>query len=276
MLSITTDYATSTGDPEPCLKSIAGAGFSHVHWCHQWNTDFAYGPAEIDAIEGWMKEYGLALTDLHASVGPEKNWGSAHEHERAAGVELVTNRIEMASRLGSDVVIMHLPAVGESDDPAAAEAAYWDRMWRSLDELKRPARSAGVRIAIENGRFEMIEKVLARYPADYVGLCYDSGHGNMLPGSSGLDGLERNLERLISVHLHDNDGASDQHRLLYTGTVDWGRLASLLARSPYAKPVSMEVSTRNEPGLDEAGFLASAFETGTRFAGMVEGARSGG
>ena len=42
MLSITTDYAKDVGDPSPYLRSIAEAGFSHLHWCHQWNTDFLY------------------------------------------------------------------------------------------------------------------------------------------------------------------------------------------------------------------------------------------
>ena len=39
-LSITTDYAKDTGDPSPYLKRIADAGFSHIHWCHHWSTDF--------------------------------------------------------------------------------------------------------------------------------------------------------------------------------------------------------------------------------------------
>ncbi len=40
MLSVTTDYITSSGDPSPWLQQAAEAGFSHIHWCHQWCTDF--------------------------------------------------------------------------------------------------------------------------------------------------------------------------------------------------------------------------------------------
>ena len=90
MLSLTTDYATvDRGNPSPYLRRIADAGFTHIHWCHHWNTDFVYSRPEIEQIGRWLDEYGLKLLDLHASVGPEKNWYSTNEWERQAGVELV-------------------------------------------------------------------------------------------------------------------------------------------------------------------------------------------
>ena len=79
MLSITTDYANiDKGNPSPYLRRIADAGFTHIHWCHHWNTDIVYSCPEIEQISRWLDEYGLELLDLHASVGPEKNWFSAN------------------------------------------------------------------------------------------------------------------------------------------------------------------------------------------------------
>ena len=268
-LSVTTDYATSTGNPGPYLRRIADAGFSHIHWCHQWNTDFLYSQWEIGQIDQWLREYGLRLLDLHASVGPEKSWSSTIEYERQSGVELVANRIDMAACLESDVIIMHTP--GEPDDPAQRET-YLDPLRRSLDELEPIARDRNVRIAIENGDFRTLGRLFAAYLPDYLGLCYDCGHGNMIP--DGLDRLDAFKDRLISIHLHDNDGEGDQHRLLFTGTVDWPRLASLLAASAYEKCVSMEVVMRND-GIDsEEEFLHRAYHTGAELTGMVKaGAR---
>lgn len=268
MLSVTTDYKTGTGCPEEYLRRIGAAGFTHIHWCHQWDTDFLYGPAETDQIADWLGELNLVLLDLHASAGKEKAWGSSREYERRAGVELVANRIEMTARLGSEVVIMHLPG--------GAFEEHSPRVQRSLDELRPCAAMHGVRIALENGgshqSFDDIERVLDAYGPDYLGLCYDSGHGNLFP--EGLDRLDRIRDRLISVHLHDNDGSADQHRLLFTGSVDWGRLAGILARSGYEKCVSMELSMRNEPyGDDEDAFLRKGFETGDRLAGMIASAK---
>jgi sugar phosphate isomerase/epimerase len=158
--------------------------------------------------------------------------------------------------LSADVVIMHVPG-----DPESVAIR------RSLDELEPYCRERHVRIAIENGNFDAIGRLLSEYDPAYLGLCYDSGHGNS--GGEGLDHLERLKGRLISVHLHDNDGTGDQHKLLFSDTVDWSRLARIMAQSAYAKCPSMEVSMRLSGIDDEGAFLRKAFETGTAFARMV-------
>jgi len=271
-VAMTTDYVESTGDPEPYLRAIADAGFGSVHWCHQWCTDFLYGEAEIAEIARVLDEYGLAVNDLHGSAGKEKVWSSAVEYQRAAGVELVRNRIDMARRLDCDVVIMHYPA--EPDDEGdAARQPYWDRFRRTMDELRPFAAERGVRIAVENGYFDTIEKMLSLYGPDYLGLCYDSGHGNCIP--DGLDRLAAVKDRLISLHLDDNDGSGDQHMPIFGATVDWERLAAVIAASGYSRPVmTMEVVTREAGIEDEGEFLRHCLEGGRRFAAMVEAARS--
>ncbi len=99
-LSVTTDFFKSRGEPQSDLKAIAEAGFTDVHWCHQWNTDFLYSKWEIDQIGQWLQEYNLRLLDLHGSIGQEKSWSSPAEYERQSGLELVRNRIAMTAQLG--------------------------------------------------------------------------------------------------------------------------------------------------------------------------------
>lgn len=59
MLTITSDYFQSVGDPQPYLKRIAEAGFTHVHWCHEWATDRIYSADEIRQIGRWFKDYSM-------------------------------------------------------------------------------------------------------------------------------------------------------------------------------------------------------------------------
>ena len=265
MLSMTSDYVADTGSPERYLKGIAEAGFSHVHWCHQWSTDFLYSAPEIEQVQKWLQEFGLELLDLHASGGQEKNWWSSREYERLAGVELVRNRIEMTAALSGDVAILHVP----EPDPAGADLP--DPVRRSLDDLAPFAADRGVRIAFENtarhGDWETIRRILSRY-GDAVGLCYDSGHGNI--DGHGLGELESLRDRLISIHLHDNDGSADQHGLPFTGTIDWARLTRIIAQSSYAKCVSLETTMRNAGIEDERVFLRRAFEAGGELSRMIE------
>jgi sugar phosphate isomerase/epimerase len=261
-LSMTTDYANvDTGDPAPYLRRIAEAGFTHVHWCHEWNTDRLYSDADIEEIGRYLAETGLSLLDLHSSVGPKRDWGSATKQTRQAGVELVRNRLNMTARLGGDAIIMHIP-----------KWSAWEPLRLSLDEVEPDARRLGVRIALENGVLETVSSWLDLYGSDYLGLCYDSGHGNLVP--DGLDWLERMQSRLICVHLHDNHGTSDEHNLIFSGTVDWPRLAGILAGSSYKKPISSESNMARSGITDEREFLARSYAACNRLSGMVAAAQS--
>jgi len=267
MLSITSDFVTDKGCPGPYLKMIADEGFSHIHWCHQWNTDFLYSDCEIEQIEKWLKEYGLKLTDLHASVGPEKNWGSLIEYERQAGVLLVKNRLDMTACLGGAAIVMHLPpGIFIEQD----KEKCWEQLFRSLDTLEPYAKERNIKIAVENGDFPSLNKVFTKYGKDFIGLCYDCGHGNLLPGETGIDELEKVKDRLIATHLHDNDGTKDQHKLIFSGSINWKRLAGVIASSAYKKWLNMEPSIRNTGITEPVIFLKEAFKTGNKFSKMVD------
>ena len=80
----------------------------------------------------------------------------------------------------------------------------------------------------------------------------------------GLDWLERLKDRLISIHLHDNDGTADQHNLPFWpgGTVDWDRLTKILATSGYTKWVSMESTMKRSNMTDETGVAGARLRGG--------------
>ena len=259
-ISIATDYKTDKGDPLPYLKLAAEHGFTHIHWCHQWCTDFVYSKVEVDEIEKWFKDLNLQLLDLHGSVGPEKNWFSAKEYERKAGVELVINRLEMTAQLGGGSVIMHTGSMANDS-----------QLRKSLDELEPVANKLNVKIAVENGSFNYLSTLFADYSPDFLGLCYDSGHANM--EKNGMDRLEELKDRLCSIHLHDNNGTGDEHKIPFSGTVNWMKLADIIARSSYKKCPSLEVGMHNM-GIPEAGdFVRLSYEKATVLALMFEDAR---
>jgi sugar phosphate isomerase/epimerase len=266
-LSITTDYLKDRECPEPYLRAIAEVGFTHLHWCHHWNTDFLYSEGEVDQIGVWLDEFDLKLNDCHASVGREKHWLSDHEYERPAGLELIRNRIGMTSTLGGDVIILHVPAIHEDTE---REAAISGRLQSALDALEPFAREHSVRIAVENlvpDNFQRLSSLVDSYSPDYLGVCYDPGHGNIC--GNGLDEIDKLKHRLISLHLNDNDASGDLHQPLFQGTVDWERLAVIIAESSYKKVTSMEVIQRNSGIEDEREFLKEARETGEKFDQMI-------
>jgi sugar phosphate isomerase/epimerase len=268
MLSITSDYFDDLSHPQPFLQRIAETGFSHVHWCHHWDDMYVYAPPEIDEISGWFKTYNLRLLNLHSTDGGITHWNSPVEEQRHAGLALVINRIEMTAALGADVTILHFLRKTDLDLIAMP---YLDLMCRSLDALEPLARRLGVRLAIENGwddTFEEMNILFSHYAPDFLGLCYDSGHGN-LGKRQGLDHLEYLKDRLIAVHLHDNDGSDDQHRVPLQGNIDWQRLARILASSNYTKTINLEAIMYYPDYPGEREFLQAAYQAATRLDQMV-------
>ena len=291
------DYCGGMGDFGSRIREIAGAGFTHYFWCHQWNTDFLYTAPELEEIKKVQKSAGLRLLDIHGSSGNEKRWFFPTEYIRKAGVELVKNRLEMLDALeGEGVLVMHAPNLKyfveghvtpeehEAKNKAAREE--FEAVCRSLDELMPLLEKYDRKIAIENLQrddWSFIDAYLTRYPAERLGICYDCGHANILRDR--MFEMDKRKSRLAATHLHDNDGTGDQHKPVFTGTVDFGKLAGIIASSAYKGPLSFEISIRNTPFWDpekdvynqtpeaRKAFLASSYQGCLKLAEMVEAAR---
>jgi sugar phosphate isomerase/epimerase len=273
LLSIATDYLGSTDDPLPHLRLIAAAGFTHIHWCHQWASSYLYANDEISRIGECLKECGLILLDLHATNGAGEIkdgwWVDQGTTRYQTGMALLENRIEMTARLGGGVVIVHLPRVQDFPSP---QPNFFTRLRQTLDLAISFAQKHRVRLAVENvpvpGFFAQMREILGWYGPDRLGICYDSGHGN-IGIEQGLDNLGPMADRLIATHLHDNDGKTDQHCVPFTGTVDWPRLAEIISRANYAPCLNLEL--RMDRGLYayEDAFLSIAYKAGLRLTCMV-------
>jgi len=202
-----------------------------------------------------------------------------------AGVELIKNRVHFTERLGGDVVVMHLNTPDNMMNVPDLRKKFWRQVFKSFDEIRDFCLRRNIRIAIENleyypcAEIDHIWKMLfERYEPGYMGLCYDSGHGAN-SDEEVLDLLEKHKERILAVHLHDNDGYSDLHMPMFsTNVVDWARLAGILADSPYSGAVTLEVNIKNS-GIhwrtlnDEIYFLKRSYRDAIKFGEMIKAGR---
>jgi len=176
----------------------------------------------------------------------------------------VKNRLAMTAELGGRAVVMHPPSGRNSRET--------EQLKRSIDELSSFARSAGVRIAIENmvspESCDVIEALFHEFDPDFLGFCWDAGHSNMTP--DGIGRVEKFMDRLTVLHLHDNNGKSDQHKLPFTGTIDWNRAAGLIAGSPYRGPYTMEMMIWMTGFKRRTSFLREAERTAGKLNRLIE------
>lgn len=272
------------------LKMIRDAGFTHVHWNPDAGTSYMYSPSELAHIADVIGEAGLAAKSLHAAHGlhyisekpsphmdRRKDFTSGVEWRRQAGVDLIRNRIELAQRLKTDSVVLHVSLPDDFDEPTTREALLTN-VFRSFDELRTFAEERGVAIAVENlsARTDftaiMLESLFARYPVEYVGWCFDSGHAHFVDNQS-LAFLEPFVERMIAVHLHDNFGARDDHLIPGDATIRWDEAAQMIASSPYRLPLVYETPPERY-SLSRPAFYAAAFRSHQRLTTQVEELRA--
>lgn len=308
-LGFAMDFAgemTSLVEIKKTLETLKKYGFTHVHWSLEWDGDYTYSIYEMKQIKEWFDEFGLKAKALHATKGGWKSsnvrradhlrrdYTSCNEYNRLAGVELIRNRMQMAEILGAHELVLHmcLPYMSFREEPGYEEL-YYRQVFRSLDELREEAEERHIKICIENlletpakEQIEQFDRLFARYDKEYLGLCLDTGHGNVVFADQITELAERYAERIYAVHINDNLGgpaggvdgkeqiswACDLHMIPGEGNVDWERMTDILAKSPYELPLLMEVFCK-EDDLD--GWLRRAYDAGVKMTEEIERKRQG-
>ncbi len=87
-----------------------------------------------------------------------------------------------------------------------------------------------------------IRKILDLNPL--VGFHADIGHLNLY-GRNPVDYLTAFKDRLMHIHLHDNDGQRDLHLPMGTGIIDWDALIKTL-KSVYDGTITLEIFSRDK------------------------------
>ena len=247
-------YAISTatlhGFPLPeAITRIAEAGYCEIELFgaegHLGN--WIGNPARARRA---LESAGITARAVHSpSVG--WNTGTSDERARRASVRATTDCFHHAAEVGAEIVICH-PNSGVSDSFLVEEyGANWARSRESLSILAERARACDVKMAVENmpARGQRrpgvaVAEVIAMVDGlgDHLGICLDVGHSN-LSGMSAADEVTEAGERLLALHLQDNDGkGEDQHLLPGRGTVDWDAVLNALDQLDFRGPRTLEVA----------------------------------
>lgn len=256
------------------LSLIAEHGFEAIE-VYATRTHFNYhDPQARTALAAWLQETGLVLHAVHAPTttsyvnglwGDTVSIGAADELRRRAAVADTMAALAMAADVPFDCLVLHLgfPA------PRPAENSR-DAVRRSLEELAAPAREAGVRLAIELIPNPLSDpSSLVRWLENDVdlpgaGICLDVGHAHL--SGDVVDAIETCSGHIISVHLHDNSGRSDDHLVPGEGTIDWPGTLLAFQKVGYDGRWILELA----PSADPARVLQRAARVRRDFAGRLD------
>jgi sugar phosphate isomerase/epimerase len=239
------------------LLEIAAHGFEAVE-LFATRTHFNYHSVSVIAdLQEWLADAGLALHGVHAPVGESFSngqWGpmlslaSPDAERRARASAEAEGALQIARRIPFGVFVVHLGLPRQQAGPGENSR---DAARRSVEELQTRAQPLGVRVAVEvipnelsraGSLVHFVEDVLE--VAD-VGICLDFGHAHM--DGDLVDAIETVSEHLITTHVHDNEGRTDQHLVPFEGTIDWPGALTAIQKVGYDGTLLLEIAGHGAP-----------------------------
>jgi len=240
------------------LSAIREAGFSAVML--NWADELP----EMRHKEGYAdlaRALDLEIVNGHLPYeGANDLWRDGQDGDDWAA--FLRQSILSAGRCGVPALVLH--AARGTTPPPLSKVGF-----QRFRRLAKAADRANVVLAIENlYSLSYGMAVLDALDTPFVRACYDAGHHNCYGQDDTF--LTRYGARLCAIHLHDNDGRHDQHRIPFTGTVDWPAEMARLKRTAYRGPVTLELGGLPELPMEE--HLLAASEAADRLIALFEAA----
>jgi sugar phosphate isomerase/epimerase len=173
---------------------------------------------------------------------------------RAADLAQVHRDLDLCADLGLRTVVIHPGGYGEFATVRELQAVA-DLRRAAFAELAEHCLRGGVRLAIENvadygkgvwghrrfgATLEDLLELIADIGSSALGICLDTSHAHM-QGLNQPEAIRTAGDRLLALHISDNDGSGDQHRTPGYGTVEWRPLIAALREVGFAGDLNLEI-----------------------------------
>jgi sugar phosphate isomerase/epimerase len=203
----------------------------------------------VREIAGWFRSSGVPLHSVHAPLYADYEWGrtgsppiniaSTDRASRIEAMDEIKRSIELAEHVPFRFLVQHIGLPNEAFNERKFEAAM-----TSVEHLRAFAKPLGVRLLVENIPNELstpdrlVEFIRATH-FDDVGVCFDTGHANMMGDLRSA--FETVKHYVHSTHVHDNDKQKDSHLWPGDGSIDWKQTLELLSQAPHKPPLLLEI-----------------------------------
>lgn len=192
------------------------------------------------------KRSGMHTPTFHLPHLDSFDLSAADENKRKAAIENQIEILKIGLPLEPKIAVLHPSAgiVSEDEAPRRKEALV-----KSLRELCPIFADMGVTIALENlTQISMVQtsddmlEIMAGV-GENLGICFDVNH---LFKEKHSEFIEKVGDRIITMHISDNDGKVEKHYMPGDGAIDWKDLFTALHKLDYHSLMVFECQVMNE------------------------------
>ena len=234
------------------LETLKDNGIDHVEILFQEHIFNYHDKDYVAGMADELRSLSMTASSVHANFGVDVennvfcDISAADEGHRKDAVGSMKAAIDAAGILGSGIVVIHPGA-----ETSAEDREYKTRQAeKSLREILDYCSGIDIKIALENlpdfcvcGLCEDVVRLADKLGDDRLGLCLDTGHAHA-NGENLADCVRLMGDRLISLHVHDNNGESDPHLVPFEGTIDWRSFREALSETGFGGVFMYEVTGR--------------------------------
>lgn len=213
----------------------------------------------IEFFQNICKEFPVSFSTIHAPCGKYHDLNIPQQELRGKLIEDHTRAIEIAASFGCRTYTVHVGAAPYCYDKYPLEVLR-PLALEAIEKLVPTAEKCNMVIAVENSFEKPNSAKEVLWIVDHfrgtkaVGVCYDTGHANCMASAPGKDknkyqpyfpkcwwenGVEWEdgaigllKEKMVTCHIHDNDGYGDLHGMPFDGTINWKELMKELFSCP--------------------------------------------
>ncbi|MBQ4071236.1 MAG: sugar phosphate isomerase/epimerase [Clostridia bacterium] len=243
----------SVYDYEEGFKKIKSHGYDCVDYGDISNIDsdlYNLAGEEYCAFFKKVRESaeksGIEIWQMH-SVWPTVNFDKT-EADRQKTTEYFIRQIEAAHYLDCGYFVLH-PFMPFGYDVEGDYSFTFDANVDLLQKLIPYAEKWNVTLCVENlpfpnnpvSKVSEVKRLVHTVNHPRVKVCLDTGHANIFSSDIAAD-VRLLGDDLAALHVHDNSGWCDAHKIPYSGTIKWDEFLTALGEIGFNGCLNLESS----------------------------------
>ncbi len=211
---------------------------------------------KVEDIKNFLNKYEIEVYSIHSPFSAEHEFPTEDKNFVIQLLNDTKDIIESAVILGAKCVVVHPASKPNTSKNHLSQQEYQKRFQTTkilLEELAEfiYKNNFQIQIALENqlphimfGYFdELVELIEGINWKKVFGICFDISHAAMTYKSDLPYNLKNITKYIVSTHISDTDGNTDEHLVPLEGKISWDKIVPVLDQILIDVPLTLEILT---------------------------------